>query len=161
MNELLENALRGIVEERLSQGREGLDYLVSLIVLDEDQARNYILWRQYTTCMDELKNEEAFCTDALTLSHVEFNRRYKFVDWLAAVEYALVTLATTRERSEALYLLKVRRLFEIPRQYRTEKERIEMRKNSIRVYQTDREHDEFMSWEEEQEYIRKIEEDTK
>lgn len=36
-----------------------------------------------------------------------------------------------------------------------------MRKNSIRVYQTDREHDEFMSWEEEQEYIRKIEEDTK
>jgi hypothetical protein len=57
--------------------------------------------------------------------------------------------------------LKVRRLFEIPRQYPTEKERIDMRKNSIRVYQTDREHDEFMSWEEEQEYIRKIEEDTK
>ena len=148
MNELLENALRDIVEGRLSQGREGLDYLVSLIVLDEDQARNYTLWRQYTTCMAELKNEEAFCTDA-------------FVDWLAAVEYALVTLAITRERSEGLYLLKVRRLFEIPRQYRTEKDQIDMRKNSIRVYQTDREHDEFMSWEEEQEYIRKIEEDTK
>lgn len=113
MNELLENTLRSIVEERLTQGRKGLDYLVSLIVLDEEQAHHYILWRQYTTCMTELKNEEVFCADAITLSDVEFNKKYEFVDWLAAVEYALVTLTITKRQSEGLYLMKIRKLFKV------------------------------------------------
>ena len=121
MNELLENTLRSIVEEHLTQGREGLDYLVSLIVLDEEQAHHYILWRQYTTCMTELKNEEVFCADALTLSDVEFNKKYEFVDWLAAVEYALVTLAMTRAQSKGLYLLIVRELFVVSGHGQTEK----------------------------------------
>ena len=106
MQDVLHDVEIEMIQRHLAEGRKGLDHLVSRIIVDEEQLKKFDLWQQHITCMAELRDIDKLCRCALTLSSGDFAKRYHFVDWERAVEFALISLARSKQVSEGLYLLR-------------------------------------------------------
>lgn len=111
MQEVLHDVEIEMIKRHLAEGRKGLDHLVSRVIIDEEQLRKFDIWQQYITCMSELRDVDKLCRYALTLSSGDFAKCYRFVDWERAIEFALISLARSKQMSEGLYLLRVDRIY--------------------------------------------------
>lgn len=107
----LEDIEHEILERNLLKGKEGIEYLISLIPLDNDQFRIFLKWKEYVSCMNDLQNEDQLCRDALLLSKNEFHSKYQFIDRSIAAEYALIYLARLRKLSEEQYKMYVEQIY--------------------------------------------------
>ncbi|VXB52883.1 hypothetical protein EXIGUO8H_20366 [Exiguobacterium sp. 8H] len=112
MQDIIHDVEIEIIKRHLAHGRSGVDHLVSLVFIDEEQLRKFDIWKQYITCMSELRDVDKLCRCALTLSSVDFAKHYRFVDWERAVEFALISLARSKRMSEGLYLLRMDRIYQ-------------------------------------------------
>lgn len=100
-----------MIKRHLAEGRKGLNHLVSRVIIDQEQLRKFDLWQQHITCMSELRDTSKLCRYALTLSSSAFTKRYRFVDWEAAIEFALISMARSRWISEELYLMRLEQIY--------------------------------------------------
>ncbi|WP_339193114.1 hypothetical protein [Paenibacillus sp. FSL W8-1287] len=97
-----------LIEDKLSLGVNGIEWLVMQVVLTEERISSLIPWTMRIVRNNEVLFEEVV-SDALTMSSAPFYAKYK-LNWWISVDESLTYLNVLRERDYDRYFKFIMKL---------------------------------------------------
>lgn len=100
-----------IIEEKLKQGINGLEWLVLQVVVDEDRAESLISWERLQSLAAKKKvNSLMLFSDAIRLDEESFYEIYE-LNWWMALREALTYFSLMRTQKYDMYFEVMKNLF--------------------------------------------------
>ncbi|WP_144489710.1 hypothetical protein [Bacillus thuringiensis] len=100
-----------IIEEKLKQGINGLEWLVLQVVVDEERAESLISWERLQSLAAKKKvNSLTLFSDAIRLDEDSFYEIYE-LNWWMALREALTYFSLMRTQKYDMYFEVMKNLF--------------------------------------------------